>query len=178
MLVRVSFDHGCSPESPAHTGLRTPPCIAGRGAGLLQATLAERLGIEKLTGQLMDLGERPARRVPGCKLLSLVHAVVASDELSLSLAERGNRVLPDTLNGDLSKPRWQNHERLGRDFRSYYGFLDRVRGMEERGSMYEFYRVLPGTGRELFASGLMEAKDLYRLFRTFANEFMETFGHG
>jgi hypothetical protein len=51
-------------------------------------------------------------------------------------------------------------------------------GMEERGSMYEFYRVLPGTGRELFASGLMEAKDLYRLFRTFANEFMETFGHG
>jgi hypothetical protein len=50
--------------------------------------------------------------------------------------------------------------------------------MEERGSMYEFYRVLPGTGRELFASGLMEAKDLYRLFRTFANEFMETFGHG
>lgn len=31
---------------------------------LLQATLAERLGIEKLTGQLMDLGDRPARRIP------------------------------------------------------------------------------------------------------------------
>jgi hypothetical protein len=58
---------------------------------LLQATLARRLGIEKLTGQLMDLGERPARRVPGCKLLSLVHAIVASDGPSLSLAERGRQ---------------------------------------------------------------------------------------
>jgi hypothetical protein len=56
------------------------------------------MGIEKLTGQLMDLVERSARRVPGCKLLSLVHAIVASDGPSLSLAERGKAgCYPDTL---------------------------------------------------------------------------------
>ena len=41
---------------------------------LLPATLAERLGIEQTTDQLVDLGDRPGRAHPGRKLLTLVHA--------------------------------------------------------------------------------------------------------
>src|SRR4029450_443859 len=47
-------------------------------AGLLPpATLAERLGIEQVTDQLVDLGDRPGRARPGRKLLTLVHAIGA-----------------------------------------------------------------------------------------------------
>ena len=46
-------------------------------AGLLPATLAERLGIEQATDQLIDLGERAGAAHPGRKLLTLVHAMVA-----------------------------------------------------------------------------------------------------
>jgi hypothetical protein len=42
---------------------------------LLPATLAERLGIEQVTDQVVDLGDRPGRARPGRKLLTLVHAL-------------------------------------------------------------------------------------------------------
>ena len=60
--VDIAFD---DPRAVAHAGL------------LLPATLAERLGIEQATDQLVDLGERPGAARPGRKLLTLVHAMVA-----------------------------------------------------------------------------------------------------
>ena len=53
--------------------------VAGAGL-LLPATLAERLGIEQATDQLVDLGERPGAARPGRKLLTLVHALVAGGD--------------------------------------------------------------------------------------------------
>jgi Transposase DDE domain group 1 len=47
---------------------------------LLPATLAERLGIEQVTDQVVDLGDRPGRARPGRKLLTLVHAMVAAGD--------------------------------------------------------------------------------------------------
>jgi Transposase DDE domain group 1 len=47
---------------------------------LLPATLAERLGIEQLTDELVDLGERPGAARPGRKLLTLVHALAAGGD--------------------------------------------------------------------------------------------------
>jgi hypothetical protein len=47
---------------------------------LLPATLAERLGIEQATDQLVDLGDRPGAARPGRKLLTVVHAMVAGGE--------------------------------------------------------------------------------------------------
>jgi hypothetical protein len=47
---------------------------------LLPATLAERLGIEQATDQLVDLGHRPGAARPGRKLLTLVHAMVAGGD--------------------------------------------------------------------------------------------------
>jgi len=47
---------------------------------LLPATLAERLGIEQATDQLIDLGDRPGAARPGRKLLTLVHAMVAGGD--------------------------------------------------------------------------------------------------
>src|SRR5215204_981137 len=47
---------------------------------LLPATLAERLGIEQATDQLVDLGDRPGAAHPGSKLLTLVHALVAGGD--------------------------------------------------------------------------------------------------
>jgi hypothetical protein len=41
---------------------------------LLPATLVERLEIEQVTDQVVDLGDRPGRARPGRKLLALVHA--------------------------------------------------------------------------------------------------------
>jgi hypothetical protein len=49
---------------------------------LLAATLAERLGIEQATDQLVDLGDRPGAARPGRKLLTLVHAMVAGGDAS------------------------------------------------------------------------------------------------
>jgi hypothetical protein len=49
---------------------------------LLPATLAERLGIEQTTDQLVDLGGRPGAARPGRKLLTLVHAMVAGGTAS------------------------------------------------------------------------------------------------
>jgi hypothetical protein len=47
---------------------------------LLPATLAERLGIEQATDQLVDLGDRPGAARPGRKLLTVVHALVAGGD--------------------------------------------------------------------------------------------------
>jgi hypothetical protein len=47
---------------------------------LLPATLAERLGIEQLTDQLVDLGDRPGAARPGRKLLTLIHALIAGGD--------------------------------------------------------------------------------------------------
>jgi Transposase DDE domain group 1 len=70
--VEIAFD---DPRAVAHAGL------------LLPATLAERLGIEQATDQLVDLGGRPGAARPGRKLLTLVHAIVAGadciDDLEL-----------------------------------------------------------------------------------------------
>jgi hypothetical protein len=47
-------------------------------AGLvLTSTLSERLGIEQLVDETVDLGERPGAARPGRKVLSLVHAIAA-----------------------------------------------------------------------------------------------------
>ena len=47
---------------------------------LLPATLAERLGIEQVTDELVGLGDRPGAARPGRKLLTLVHAMVAGGD--------------------------------------------------------------------------------------------------
>src|SRR4029453_492867 len=60
--VDITFD---DPRAVAHAGL------------LLPATLAERLGIEQATDELVDLGDRTGAAHPGRKLLTLVHAMVA-----------------------------------------------------------------------------------------------------
>jgi hypothetical protein len=44
---------------------------------LLPATLAERLGVEAVVDQLVDLGDRPGAHRPGRKVLTLVHATLA-----------------------------------------------------------------------------------------------------
>ena len=56
-----------------------PHAVANAGL-LLPATLAERLGIEQATDQLIDLGDRPGAAHPGRKLLTLVHAMVAGGD--------------------------------------------------------------------------------------------------
>ncbi|HEX5881072.1 MAG TPA: transposase [Actinomycetota bacterium] len=63
--VDITFD---VPRAIAHAGL------------LLPATLAERLGIEETTDQLVDLGDRTGAARPGRKLLTLVHAMVAGGD--------------------------------------------------------------------------------------------------
>jgi hypothetical protein len=47
---------------------------------LLPATLAERLGIEQLTDEFVDLGDRPGAARPGRKLLTLVQALLAGGD--------------------------------------------------------------------------------------------------
>src|SRR5512132_931265 len=50
-------------------------------AGLaLTATLAERLGVETVVDELVDLGDRPGHHRPGRKVLTLVHAMVAGGD--------------------------------------------------------------------------------------------------
>jgi Transposase DDE domain group 1 len=47
---------------------------------LLPATLAQRLGIEAVVDQLVDLGTRPGAHRPGRKVLTLVHTLVAGGD--------------------------------------------------------------------------------------------------
>src|SRR5215218_5497879 len=50
-------------------------------AGLvLTATLAQRLGIQALADQFVDLGDRPGAAHPGRKVMTLVHAMVAGGD--------------------------------------------------------------------------------------------------
>jgi hypothetical protein len=50
-------------------------------AGLvLPAILADRLGIEAVVDELVDLGDRPGHHRPGRKVLTLVHALVAGGD--------------------------------------------------------------------------------------------------
>jgi hypothetical protein len=80
--------------------------IANAGL-LLPATLAQRLGIEQVVDELVDLGGRPGHHRPGRKVLTLVHALAAgagctddADELRTAQTAQvlGHRVLaPSTL---------------------------------------------------------------------------------
>jgi hypothetical protein len=47
---------------------------------LLPATLAERLEIEAVVDQLVDLGARPGHHRPGRKVLTLAHALLAGGD--------------------------------------------------------------------------------------------------
>ncbi len=50
-------------------------------AGLvLASTLAERLGVEQIVDEALELGERPGAARPGRKLLTLVHGIVAGGD--------------------------------------------------------------------------------------------------
>jgi hypothetical protein len=53
--------------------------IANAGL-LLPATLAERLGIEQATDELIDLGEQPGAAHPGRKVLTVVHSLLAGGD--------------------------------------------------------------------------------------------------
>jgi hypothetical protein len=67
-------------------------------AGLmLTSTLSERLGLERLVDEAVDLGERPGSARPGRKVLSLVHAIAAGadsiDDCDILRAGRTEAVL-------------------------------------------------------------------------------------
>ena len=74
---------------------------------LLPATLVQRLGIQQLADELIDLGNRPGAAHPGSKLLTLIHTLLAGgdgiDDADLLRAGStavvlGHRVLaPSTL---------------------------------------------------------------------------------
>jgi 7-cyano-7-deazaguanine synthase in queuosine biosynthesis len=80
----------------------------------------------------------------------------------------------DDYQWDLRQDSIRNDPKLGRSFRSYFGFLEEITKTKKASS--EFYRLLPAPGRNLVA--LKESsylKDLHRLFLNFSDEFMETF---
>lgn len=65
-------------HSPARLAVTFDDDKAVAGAGLsLVATLSERLGTAELADEVIDLGERPGHAMPGRKVLTLVHALVA-----------------------------------------------------------------------------------------------------
>jgi hypothetical protein len=89
-----------------HTGSHTPTRLAVTfdddravaGAGLaLVATLSRQLGTFALANELIDLGDRPGHAVPGRKVLTLVHAMVAGadciDDCDVLRAGATGRVL-------------------------------------------------------------------------------------
>jgi hypothetical protein len=51
----------------------------------LPAALAERLGLEAVIDELVDLGDRPGAHRPGRKVLTLTHALVAGGTASTTL---------------------------------------------------------------------------------------------
>jgi hypothetical protein len=63
--IAVAFDDG---HAVANAGL------------LLPATLAERLGVQQLADELLDLGGRAGAAHPGSKVLTLVHTLVAGGD--------------------------------------------------------------------------------------------------
>jgi hypothetical protein len=90
--VEVAFD---DPRAVAQAGL------------LLPATLAQRLRLEALVDEVVDLGGRPSAARPGRKVMTLVHAILAGADsiddcdllrASASGAVLGHRVMaPSTL---------------------------------------------------------------------------------
>lgn len=65
-------------HSPTRLAVTFDDDRAVAGAGLaLMATLSERLGVGELANELIDLGDRPGHALPGRKVLTLVHAMVA-----------------------------------------------------------------------------------------------------
>ena len=98
-----------SSHSPAGLGVAFDDDHAVANAGLLlPATLAERLGVEAVIDQLVDLGDRPGHHRPGRKVLTLLHAlVVGGDCISdadllrtgSTAAVLGHRVMPPSTLG-------------------------------------------------------------------------------
>ncbi len=67
-----------SSHSPAGLVVAFDDDHAVANAGLLlTATLVERLGIEAVIDELVDLGDRPGAHRPGRKVLTLIHAIIA-----------------------------------------------------------------------------------------------------
>ncbi|MGH2580823.1 MAG: IS1380 family transposase [Actinomycetota bacterium] len=63
------------------TGITFDDDHAVANAGLLMtATLAERLGLEALVDEMVDLGDRPAAARPGRKVMTLVASIVAGGD--------------------------------------------------------------------------------------------------
>jgi hypothetical protein len=70
-----------SSHSPAGLGVAFDDDHAVANAGLLlPATLADRLGIEAVIDELVNLGDRPGHHRPGRKVLTLIHALVAGGD--------------------------------------------------------------------------------------------------
>lgn len=80
----------------------------------------------------------------------------------------------DEYEWDLREERWQNDPKLGRAFRSYFGFLQEV--AKTKGSAAKFYLLLPAAGRNLVdPGGAVALADLHALFLKFSDEFMKTY---
>jgi hypothetical protein len=77
----------------------------------------------------------------------------------------------DRFRIDLTKRAGQNHEKMGRAFRSYLAFLETVLNC---GSAEKFYTLLPGHVRQLVPHSV-KLKTVYGLFVRFGKEFMQTF---
>jgi hypothetical protein len=70
-----------SSHSPAGLVVAFDDDHAVANAGLLlPATLAERLGIEAVVDQLVNLGDRPGAHRPGRKVLTLIHTLVTGGD--------------------------------------------------------------------------------------------------
>src|SRR5258708_30065549 len=68
-------------HSPSALDVMADDDHAVANAGLaLTAILAERLGIEALADELVDLGARPGAARPGRKILTLAQAIVADGD--------------------------------------------------------------------------------------------------
>ena len=85
-----------------HTESRSPTRLAVTfdddravaGAGLaLMATLSEQLEMGELANELVDLGDRPGHALPGRKVLTLVHAMVAGADYDVLRSGSTGRVL-------------------------------------------------------------------------------------
>src|ERR671923_2670298 len=97
-----------SSHSPSGLAVAFDDDHAVANAGLLlPATLAERLDIEAVIDELVDLGDRPGAHRPGRKVLTLIHALMVGgdciDDADLlrtgsTVAVLGHRVMaPSTL---------------------------------------------------------------------------------
>lgn len=65
-------------HSPARLAVTFDDDHAVAGAGLaLVATLSERLGVVDLANEVIDLGDRPGRALPGRKVATLIHGLIA-----------------------------------------------------------------------------------------------------